>query len=56
MESMRNKSIEIEINTAGFATQHDYFENYNSLNGKGSGHHPFAGWTSLVVLIMAEKY
>jgi mannosyl-oligosaccharide glucosidase len=32
------------------------YENYNALNGAGQGQHPFAGWTSLVVLIMAEIY
>lgn len=32
------------------------FENYNSLNGAGQGQNPFAGWSSLVVLIMAEIY
>jgi len=32
------------------------FENYNALNGAGQGQNPFAGWTSLIVLVMAEIY
>jgi len=32
------------------------FEQYHPLNGKGQRSHPFTGWTSLVVAIMAELY
>ncbi|CAG8462998.1 7789_t:CDS:10 [Acaulospora morrowiae] len=32
------------------------WEQYSSINGEGKRSHPFTGWTSLVVLIMAEKY
>jgi mannosyl-oligosaccharide glucosidase len=34
----------------------DLYENYNAISGSGQGQHPFAGWTSLLVLIMAETY
>nr|CAG8603675.1 8759_t:CDS:10 [Entrophospora candida] len=32
------------------------WEQYSSIDGKGSRSHPFTGWTALVTLIMAEKY
>lgn len=32
------------------------WEQYDQKKGNGKGARPFTGWTSLVVLIMAESY
>ena len=32
-----------------------FYENYNNA-GKGSSAHPFTGWTTIIALIISEKY
>lgn len=33
-----------------------FWEHYSDVNGQGMRGHPFAGWTSLIVNIMAQSY
>eukprot|EP00347_Sterkiella_histriomuscorum_P002218 403369017 len=36
--------------------QHLLYENFNDVTGQGQYSHPFSGWTTLMLLIMNEKY
>lgn len=45
------QSIIMQYRKTGYLWEH-----YDSTEGKGKGSHPFTGWTSLVVLLMAEIY
>ena len=39
-----------------WAPQHLFYENFNDVTGRGQYSHPFSGWTTLVLLILQEKY
>jgi len=46
----------IDTITAGYVSKGFLFEQYDDKNRQGLKHKPFAGWTALVLLIMAEMY
>lgn len=52
--SLRNSLIENVFRV--YMKQGTIFENYNAISGRGLGQNPFTGWTSLIVLIMADIY
>lgn len=45
------QNLQAEFNRTGYV-----WEQYNDKTGRGSGCHPFNGWSSLVVLMMSEQY
>lgn len=45
------KNVFEEYRRTGF-----FWEQYGGETGEGKGTHPFTGWTTLIVLAMAEKY
>ncbi|XP_016840583.1 mannosyl-oligosaccharide glucosidase GCS1 [Nasonia vitripennis] len=45
------KNVIHQYKTTGYI-----WENYGDTHGEGRGSHPFTGWTSLTVLLMAELY
>lgn len=51
---LRNNLIKNVINQ--YKSTGYLWENYEDLFGEGRGSHPFTGWTSLTVLLMAEIY
>ena len=46
----------VETITAGYVRKGFLFEQYDDKTRQGLKHKPFAGWTALVLLIMAELY
>ena len=45
------KNVYEEYEKSGYV-----WEQYSCLDGKGSRSHPFTGWTSLILMVMSEKY
>jgi len=39
-----------------FETHGYFYEQYDQVKGNGKGCHPFTGWSSLALLMMAEIY
>lgn len=53
-QALRNNVVNNIFNE--FKRTNYLWEQYDGINGKGKGCHPFTGWTSLVILMMAEIY
>jgi mannosyl-oligosaccharide glucosidase len=45
------RTISSEYERTGY-----FWEQYNDVTGNGMRGHPFTGWTSLLLNIMAERY
>ncbi|KII88765.1 glycoside hydrolase family 63 protein [Plicaturopsis crispa FD-325 SS-3] len=50
-DELRKNVVDNEYERTGYV-----WEQYDPITGKGQRSHPFTGWTSLVTLIISEKY
>ncbi|EPT05863.1 hypothetical protein FOMPIDRAFT_148297 [Fomitopsis schrenkii] len=50
-DELRRNIVDNEYQRTGYV-----WEQYDAVTGEGRRSHPFTGWTSLVALILAEKY
>jgi len=53
-QALRNNIM--ENMSATWKKTHNFWENYDSFDGRGKGFPYFTGWTSLVILIYSEQY
>ncbi|CDW90142.1 mannosyl-oligosaccharide glucosidase [Stylonychia lemnae] len=53
-QQLRQKIVQVVYDN--WEPQHLLYENFNDVTGKGQSSHPFSGWTTLVLLIMNERY
>lgn len=53
-DKVRNSLVETVY--SNWTPRYSFYENFNDVTGKGQYSDSFTGWTTLILLIISEKY